>query len=46
MNIVMQWIPGHLKIPGNDKADTLPKRDLDNEQPHIRATLQTAKQIT
>ena len=45
VEIVMQWIPGHSNIPGNDKADTLAKEGSRHEQPHTQTTLQTAKQI-
>ena len=28
VKIIFQWIPGHSDTPGNDKADTLAKKDL------------------
>ena len=45
VEIVMQWIPGHSNIPGNDKADTLAKKGSRQEQPHNQTTFETAKQI-
>ena len=44
VEIVMQWIPGHSNIPGNDKADTLAKKGSRQEQPHNQTTFETAKQ--
>ena len=45
MNVVLQWIPGHSNIPGNDMAETLAKEGSRKEQPHTQTTLQAAKQI-
>ena len=38
VEIVMQWIPGHSNIPGNDKADTLAKKGSGQEQPPTQTT--------
>ena len=43
--LVLQWIPGHAGIPGNEKADRLAKHGSGLEQPQISTTYQTAKQI-
>ena len=45
VEIIMQWIPGHSNIPGNDKADTLAKKGSGQEQPPTQTTFETAKQI-
>ena len=45
VEIVMQWIPGHSDIPGNEKADTLAKKGSRQEQPHTETTYETARQI-
>ena len=31
--VVLQWIPAHCGIPGNEKADTLAKRGAQEDQP-------------
>lgn len=45
IRLVLQWIPGHTNIPGNDKADKLAKQGSNSEQPQRPATLQTARKI-
>ena len=45
IRLVLQWIPGHTDIPGNEKADRLSKRGAQKEQPHKSTPLKTAKQI-
>ena len=44
IRLVLQWIPGHTDIPGNDKADMLAKKGAQTTQPNKPITLQTAKQ--
>ena len=43
--LVLQWVPGHINIPGNEKADRLAKQGSRSEQTNKPVTLQTAKQI-
>ena len=45
VEIIMQWIPGHSNIPGNDVADRLAKEGSRQEQPATLTTFETAKQI-
>jgi ribonuclease HI len=45
IKLVMQWIPGHSNIPGNDRADTLAKRGSNQTQIHTSTSLETTKQI-
>ena len=44
MKLVLQWIPGHTGIYGNEKADILAKKGSQTPQPIKPITLQTAKQ--
>ena len=43
--IVMQWIPAHCKIPGNERADDLAKKGSKMEQVERPVTYQEAKGI-
>ena len=43
--LVLQWIPGHTDIQGNDRADRLAKHGSLSEQPTKTTSLQTVKQI-
>ena len=45
VRIVMQWIPGHSNIPGNDKADKLAKKGARQEQPFTPTSMRTVKQL-
>ena len=45
VRLVLQWIPGHTNIHGNDKADTLAKKGSHSTQPDKSASLKTAKNI-
>jgi len=44
-HLVLQWIPSHCDIPGNERADVLAKRGAAKEQPHKPVSQATAKQI-
>ncbi|RUS81811.1 hypothetical protein EGW08_010448 [Elysia chlorotica] len=43
--IVLQWIPSHCKIPGNEKADSLAKQGAEKLQPDRPITFQELKAI-
>jgi hypothetical protein len=45
VQVVLQWIPGHTGIKGNDKADMLAKRGASSQQPNKPVAYTTAKQI-
>ena len=45
IQLVLQWIPGHTNIHGNDKADTLAKKGSRLEQHNKSAPINTTKQI-
>ena len=45
IRLVLQWIPGHTNIPGNERADRLAKKGSQLEQPNKPASIKTAKQI-
>ena len=45
IRLVLQWIPGHTNIEGNDIADKLAKQGANSDQPQKPITLQTAKLI-
>ena len=45
IRLVLQWIPGHTDLPGNDKADRLAKQGSSSIQPERATTLQTAKMV-
>ena len=44
VKLKLQWIPGHVGIYGNEKADALAKKGSQNTQPTIPITFTTAKQ--
>ena len=45
INLTLQWIPGHVNIQGNERADTLAKQGASCPQPDVPTSMETAKQI-
>ena len=45
VDVVLQWIPGHSGIKGNDAADTLAKSGAALPQPDVPVNYETAVQI-
>ena len=45
IRLVLQWIPGHTNIAGNEKADRLSKKGAQQQQPLKPTPYSTAKQI-
>ena len=45
VEVVLQWIPGHSGIKGNEAADTLAKRGAALPQPDVPVNYETAVQI-
>jgi len=45
VQIVLQWIPGHAGLPGNEKVDELAKRGASLPQPETPVSYQTACQM-
>ena len=45
VNIMLQWVPGHSDITGNEIADKLAKQGASKEQPNIPVDQETTKQI-
>jgi len=45
ISLVLQWIPGHTNIHGNEQADKLAKLGASLPQPNPPISFQTAKQI-
>lgn len=45
ITLVLQWIPGHSNIQGNECADLLAKKGTSLPQPNPSCSQQTAKQI-
>ena len=43
--VVMQWIPSHCGIPGNETADRLAKEGAAEEQPEVPITYNHQKRI-
>ena len=44
IRLVLQWIPGHWDVPGNDKVDRLAKNGARQQQLNVPASYKTAKQ--
>ena len=45
LRIVLQWIPSHCRIPGNENADSLAKQGTEKAQPDRPITFQELKTI-
>ena len=45
LQIVMQWIPSHCNLPGNEVADLFAKIGASQDQPYIPVNQKTCKQI-
>jgi len=45
LRVVVQWIPAHCGIPGNEEADRQAKAGAEMEQPETRATFKEVKTI-
>ena len=43
--VVLQWIPAHCGIPGNEKADSLARAGSDLPQPQVNLSYQEAKTL-
>ena len=43
--VILQWIPSHCQIKGNERADALAKKGSTEEQPERSVTQSTCKQI-
>ena len=43
--VILQWIPSHCEIKGNERADTLAKKGAAEEQPERPVSQSTVKQI-
>ena len=43
--VALQWVPSHVGIPGNERADILAKRGAETDQPEIPFTLNRANNL-
>ena len=43
--LVLQWIPAHCGVPGNEKADQLAKQGSEQEQPQSQLTFNEKKTL-
>ena len=43
-DIVLQWIPSHCELPGNESADNLAKMGASKNQPNLPVSQRTCKQ--
>ena len=44
VKLTLQWIPGHVNIQGNERADTLAKRGASCPQPDVPTSIENTKQ--
>ena len=44
VKVTLQWIPGHVNIQGNERADTLAKRGASCPQPDVPTSIENTKQ--
>ena len=44
IKLTLQWIPGHVNVQGNERADTLAKQGASCPQPDVPTSIETAKQ--
>ena len=45
IQVVLQWIPGHAGVEGNEKADSLAKKGAALPQPEAPVTYETAYEM-
>ena len=45
IQLMLQWIPGHCDLPGNEKADKLAKEGAKQEQPNNPASYNNIRRI-
>ena len=45
IQLLLQWIPGHCDLPGNERADTLAKEGANQEQPENPASYNNIKRM-
>ena len=45
INLILQWIPGHVNIQGSERADTLAKQGASCPQPDVPTSMETARHI-
>ena len=45
VKIILQWIPGHQGIKGNEEADKLAKRGASQPQPEVPVTYDTVSKM-
>ena len=45
IQLLLQWIPGHCDLPGNERADKLAKEGANQEQPENPASYNNIRRI-